>query len=165
MNLSGKKIRKVRKISSSSYIYSLGSYGKSLVYEHTDSNQERVFTRLSKQGKRLGDLDPNDTITSTYTGADSSYDCGVGNKSYYVTGGKVLCRDYDTDKTTTLVRYDSDSYGVQSFQVFGDVMVVRGHRQKYIKKYHYKGAKGYIYLIHLKKKPTKVLLKKYVCAE
>ena len=57
MNLSGKKIRKVHKMSSSSYIYSLGSYGKSLVYEHTDSNQERVYTRLSKQGKRLGDLD------------------------------------------------------------------------------------------------------------
>ena len=94
MNLSGKKIRKVRKMSSSSYIYSLGSYGKSLVYEHTDSNQERVYTRLSKQGKRLGDLDPNDTITSTYPGADSSYDCGVDNKSYYVTGGKVLCTDY-----------------------------------------------------------------------
>lgn len=165
MNLSGKKIRKVHKMSSSSYIYSLGSCGKSLVYEHTDSNQERVYTRLSKQGKRLGDLDPNDTITSTYTSADSSYDCGVDNKSYYVTGGKVLCTDYDTDKTTTLVRYDSDHYGVQSFQVFGDVMVVRGHRQKYIKKYHYMGSKGYIYLIHLKKKPTKVLLKKYICGE
>ena len=67
-------------------------------------------------------------------------------------GGKVLCTDYDTDKTTTLVRYDSDHYGVQSFQVFGDVMVVRGHRQKYIKKDHYMGSKGYIYLIHLKKK-------------
>lgn len=106
MNLSGKKIRKVCKMPSS-YISSLGSCGKSLVYEHTDSNQERVYTRLSKQGKRLGDLDPNDTITSTYTSADSSYDCGVDNKSYYVTGGKVLCTDYDTDKTTTLVRYDS----------------------------------------------------------
>ncbi len=73
-------------------------------------------------------------------------------------------QDKTTNKTTVLADFGTgiSSY-VDNFQVFHDVILVRGVRE-YIPAYKEMAGKGYIYMIHLNDL-SKVLLKKYNSGE
>lgn len=76
-----------------------------------------------------------------------------------------MCEDKTTNKTMVLADFGTgiSSY-VDNFQVFHDVILVRGVKEEYIPAYKEMAGKGYIYMIHLNDL-SKVLLKKYNSGE
>lgn len=153
MNFSGKGIRKVCNIPSGG-VYELGAAGNTLVYSSQKSFDKYIYKCISVKGKKLGKINADSINRMNWNGGNDEK-CTVGSKEYYVSGGRVICWDQETQEQTTLVRFGDENINVNSFHVFGNVMIVRGTT----------GMKGYIYMIPLGGENTKILLKKYDVGE
>lgn len=161
MNLSGKKIKKVCKMPTS-VLYELGTDGKKIVYSYYNKKGKLTLRYMTKKGKKLGAYKKTESsLCSSFYKLRST----VGNRQYYIAGNRVMCEDKTTHETTVLIDFGpgSSSY-VDNFQVFHDVILVRGVKEEYIPAYKEMAGKGYIYMIHLNDL-SKVLLKKYDVGE
>ena len=161
MNLSGKKIKKVCKMPVSG-LYELGTDGKNFVYSYYNKKGKLTLRYMTKKGKKLGAYKKTE---SSFCSPSYNLRSTVGNKQYYIAGNRVMCEDKTTNKTTVLADFGTgiSSY-VDNFQVFHDVILVRGVKEEYIPAYKEMAGKGYIYMIHLNDL-SKVLLKKYNSGE
>ena len=161
MNLSGKKIKKVCKMPVSG-LYELGTDGKNFVYSYYNKKGKLSLRYMTKKGKKLGAYKKTE---SSFCSPSYNLRSTVGNKQYYIAGNRVVCVDKTTNETTVLADFGTgiSSY-VDNFQVFHDVILVRGVKEEYIPAYKEMAGKGYIYMIHLNDL-SKVLLKKYNSGE
>lgn len=161
MNLSGKKIKKVCKMPVSG-LYELGTDGKNFVYSYYNKKGKLSLRYMTKKGKKL---DAYKKTESSFCSPSYNLRSTVGNKQYYIAGNRVMREDKTTHETTVLVDFGAgiSSY-VDNFQVFHDVILVRGVKEEYIPAYKEMAGKGYIYMIHLNDL-SKVLLKKYNSGE
>ena len=157
----GKKIKKVCKMPVSG-LYELGTDGKNFVYSYYNKKGKLSLRYMTKKGKQLGAYKKTE---SSFCSPSYNLRSTVGNKQYYIAGNRVVCVDKTTNETTVLADFGAgiSSY-VDNFQVFHDVILVRGVKEEYIPAYKEMAGKGYIYMIHLNDL-SKVLLKKYNSGE
>ena len=143
-------------------LYELGTDGKNFVYSYYNKKGKLSLRYMTKKGKKLGAYKKTE---SSFCSPSYNLRCTVGNKQYYIAGNRVVCVDKATNETTVLTDFGTgiSSY-VDNFQVFHDVILVRGVKEEYIPAYKEMAGKGYIYMIHLNDL-SKVLLKKYNSGE
>lgn len=143
-------------------LYELGTDGENFVYSYYNKRGKLSLRYMTKKGKKLGAYKKTE---SSFCSPSYNLRSTVGNKQYYIAGNRVVCVDKTTNETTVLADFGTgiSSY-VDNFQVFHDVILVRGVKEEYIPAYKEMAGKGYIYMIHLNDL-SKVVLKKYNSGE